>query len=260
MQPVAGRVGPARRMFLVCSVLVIALATARASDARACLFQRAKPAVVAFLLDVSGSVHHFSAFERAWQQIVDEAKDGDTILLAVVKRDATGGPGGDFPFLEQQRMPCYSPVVSPAKYHRERASAIAQLQRAFLTARTLPKPAPQQDRTLLLSSIRSIAKHFANHDGPRLLVLASDGHEDSDRAIFKNTALTDAVISTLVARERTPDLRRQLTKVSTYVVAAGSASDVKALEVQRFWLTYFKELGADLPPERYAGTLLHYAR
>jgi hypothetical protein len=219
-----------------------------------------RPAVVAFLLDVSGTVRHFDAFERAWHEVVTKAKDGDTLVLAVVKRDARGGGGGEFPYLKKEQLPCYSPLEAPAIYRRKRSAVIATLERAFAEARSLPRPAAPHDRTLLLSSIRSIAKDLSAHDGPRALVLATDGLEDSAIARFENTPLTDPVINRLVENERTPDLRRQLTGVSAYVVAAGAPSDEKSSEVERFWLTYFQQMGARLPPERYAGRLLHYRR
>lgn len=243
-----------------CAVAIALFSVAPPTRAEPCSLQLKVPAMVVLLLDLSGTVRHFSAFERAWQQIVAQAGDGDTVVLAAVKRGARGGTGGEFPFLEEQQLPCYSPLASPAAQKRRRASAIAALQQAFTQAMSLRSLRAGNDRTLLLSSVRSIAKHFANHDGPRRLVLATDGLEDSDVAKFETLRLTDSAIARLVAAERTAALRAQLKGVSVSVVAAGTASDQKSSEVERFWLHYFKEMGADLPPARYAGTLLHYGR
>ncbi len=240
------------------TVAVMVLATvllAQPAGAEPCT-PLSHPAVVVFLLDTSLTVHYFQAFRQAWQSVISHSEDGDTIVLAVVKESAGGGSGGDFPYLERQDLPCYSVLETREAYQAKRAAVIKRLEQAFDEALKQRKG----KQTLLLSSVRSAAKYFPNHGGPHLLVVASDGLEDSDTAKFDTMKFSVDASAKIIDRERTKELRDQMSHVSVYFVAAGSPSDERAKQVEQFWLSYFKAVGADLPPHRYAGSLINFQR
>jgi hypothetical protein len=211
--------------------------------------------MIVFLLDTSLTIRHLTAFENAWNTIVSRAQDGDTIVLAVVK-DGTGGTeNGEFPYLQEQTFPCKG-LTAPSKYRAAREQVLASLNGAFSRA----VAAGRGRKTLLFSSLRSIAKYYADYGGRRILVLASDGLEDSEIARFETMTLSQPRGRTLIEDQLTPDMRTQMAAVSVWFVAAETPSEEKTLEIQRFWLSYFRAFGAELPSHRYAGTLLHYER
>jgi hypothetical protein len=211
------------------------------------------PKIVAFLIDTSLTVRYFKVVQSAWRSVVESAGDGDTLVLAVVKGDARGSHSGEFPYVDSWTFPCKG-LRPPSEHRRERAAAVESAGQAF--AKALEAGRPQ--RTLLFSSLRGLAKYFADHDGPRVLIVATDGLEDSDTAKFETTTLTPVLSRTLIEEQRTPELSKHLKGVSVWVVAGGTASDAKSMEIERFWSSYYKAFGADLPPHRYAGALLHY--
>jgi hypothetical protein len=193
-----------------------------------------KPATVVFLLDTTLTVQHFDAFRRAWIRTVAELRDGDHVVLAVVKGDARGGPGGAFPYLIERTMPAYSIWKPYEEYRKEKAAVEKELLAAFETALTVGR----FDKTLLLSSVRSLAEHLASGaGGPRVIIIAP------------------SFLSRLIADERNL-LRDKLKGVEVHVVAAGAATDKKALEVRRFWEALFRATGARLTPSWYAGELI----
>jgi hypothetical protein len=211
-----------------------------------------KPATVVFLLDTTLTVQHFDAFRRAWIRTVAELRDGDHVVLAVVKGDARGGPGGAFPYLIERTMPAYSIWKPYEEYRKEKAAVEKELLAAFETALTVGR----FDKTLLLSSVRSLAEHLASDaGGPRVIIIASDMLEDSEYGAFEQRAITPSFLSRLIADERNL-LRDKLKGVEVHVVAAGAATDKKALEVRRFWEALFRATGARLTPSWYAGELI----
>lgn len=212
------------------------------------------PPIVGFLLDISLTVRNFQAAQTAWQQILAKAEDGETIVFAVVQ----GGPGdvngGEFPYFVKVKMPIYSILGNRDDYEKERSNAVTRLTRAFDEAMKLHRP----NKTLLLSSIRSMGKMFAARDGKRCLILATDGLEDSAAARFEDLKLTDEINQKLIDTVLTDDLRHQMQGVSVRVVTSGIPSEEKATQVERFWLTYFQTAGANFPSHYYAGQLMDF--
>jgi hypothetical protein len=112
---------------------------------------------------------------------------------------------------------------------------------------------------MLFISLRSVAKFYANYSGPRRLVKASDGLEDSDVAKFAAMKLTASIATRLIDSQRDANTSRQMKGVSVWVIAGGTMTDAKSLEVENFWKLYFKAVGANLDPAHYAGSLLGYS-
>ena len=227
--------------------------TESAAAAKGCGPLSGDSKIVAFLMDTSLTVRYFEVVQSAWKTVVQSAGDGDMLVLAVVKGDARGSESGEFPYVDTWTLPCKG-FRPPSQYKRERADALDSAHKAFAKALKAGRPL----NTLLFSSLRGLAKYFADHDGPRVLIVATDGLEDSDTAKFPKTRLTPAVSKKLIEGQRTPELSKQLKGVSVWVVAGGTPSDDKSIEIERFWSAYFKAFGADLPSHRYAGALLHY--
>lgn len=213
------------------------------------------PATVVFLLDTTLTVRYFDSFRRAWIRTVMELRDGDRVVLAVVKGDARGGRGGVFPFLLERTVPAYS-IFRP---HEEYRKAKAAVQKELLGAFDAAVSVGRFDQTLLLSSVRSLAEHLAmDEGGARVFVIASDMIEDSELADFERP-IAPAVRSRLIANERSL-LRDKLRGVEVHVVAAGAATDAKALEARGFWEAYFQAMGARMAPSWYAGELIGLRR
>src|SRR5579863_9655304 len=99
-----------------------------------CPLEFTKPATTIVLLDRSKTVKDYGAFRKAWNEVVDSAKDGDTVMLVVVKGDSRDGQSGEFPYRERVTMPCYSILGTWNKYVAAREAARKRLIEAFGSA------------------------------------------------------------------------------------------------------------------------------
>jgi len=95
-------------------------------------------------------------------------------------------------------------------------------------------------------------------------VVFSDMIEQSGRYDFSGIPLDDEAVQRIIAKEREGKRLPKLDGVKVWVAGAtastgaGLSSD-RILQIQSFWLTYFKACGADLTKERYAPTLLGFS-
>ena len=140
----------------------------------ACVLALGKPATTIVLLDMSKTIKDFASFQAAWNEVVDDAKDGDTVMLIKVKGDARNGQSGEFPYLARATMPCYSMFGTWAKYLIAQNATKKNLRGAFGAALQSERP----NQTLLLNSLGGVAKYFAGRSGSKLLILETDGLED----------------------------------------------------------------------------------
>jgi hypothetical protein len=215
-----------------------------------------KSAVTVFLLDTTTSMHLFDASRRAWGSVIQQAKGGDVIVFACVKGDSGGGSGGEFSYLKKWTIPSYSILVPNDQYRAEKNRVMNEMTEAFDKALQQKRP----EKTLIFSSLRSISKYFDNHSGPCILVLASDGLEDSEIAQFKTQVVTKEVKDKIIAEEHTNGLNGYLRGVSVYMIIGGLPSEKKSLEMENFWPSYFRASGGDIPRHHYAGEFIDFQR
>jgi hypothetical protein len=93
----------------------------------------------------------------------------------------------------------------------------------------------------------------------RLLILLSDMVEESARYNFRKENLTPARITTLVEAERKAGHLPVLNGVQVWVSGAGGTVPEKFVQIQNFWIQYFRAAGADLRKSRYGAGLMDFS-
>jgi hypothetical protein len=151
------------------------------------------------------------------------------------------------------------PMVTALRTEAE-AKAKLEIDRACTTIEAgLRGPGRKVLKTSIMSSLAVAERVFASDPRPRkLLVLVSDMLEDSEHYVFDRMKLGPAEASRIIATERAAARLPDLAGVTVHVAGAAAATDEKLFEVQRFWLAYMHECGADLRKEHYGAALIGY--
>jgi RNase P/RNase MRP subunit POP5 len=96
-----------------------------------------------------------------------------------------------------------------------------------------------------------------------VLVVFSDMIEQSGRYDFSKIDLSARGIDTIIARERRDGRIPDLKGVRVYVIGAGAAQTGglppdRIMAIERFWLRYFEQAGAEMRKERYGAALIRF--
>lgn len=130
-------------------------------------------------------------------------------------------------------------------------------ERFIKTVRALLFSKKKAMHTDIMSSLNLAEKIFRTFQRDKsILVIFSDMIEDSSRYNFEREKLTDKRIEEIIREEKIKNRMPYLKDVEVYVVAAASIDPNKFFTIQKFWLRYFKECGADISKENYTNTLL----
>jgi len=110
--------------------------------------------------------------------------------------------------------------------------------------------------TAILSSMQTVDRVFGSFKkNKKILVIFSDMIEDSKDYNFDDVTLTTEAIDGIIAKEKAKGRMPDLTGTTVYVVGATCSNADKYMNIQNFWMKYFKECGADLSKENYGTTL-----
>ena len=162
-------------------------------------------------------------------------------------------------------LPAFGMMKAQAKVEDEikaATKALGEQAKALLGEKT------EQPNTDLMNAFQ-LADKVSNGEecsaaSQKLLVVFSDMIEQSGRYDFSAIPLNDEAVQKIIAKEREGKRLPKLDGVKVWVAGAtastgaGLSSD-RILQIQSFWLTYFKACGADLTKERYAPTLLGFS-
>jgi hypothetical protein len=154
------------------------------------------PATIVGVFDYSQTVRGLDGFQRAWEDTVARAKDGDTLIFVSVKDGPRDGQSAEFPYVLKHTIPCYSVLGRRERYEAEKKKVLDDLRGAFTAALQQGRPR----RTFLLSTLNGVANYFAKRPGPGILLVASDGLEDSDLAVFAHRVPEETEAEVLIQR------------------------------------------------------------
>jgi hypothetical protein len=158
-------------------------------------------------------------------------------------------------------FPAFNLLTSMQQYNKQSsdASELARKQVNDVVAR-----AKTTDLTDILGAVLAARKVLFNESAGtakyRYLILFSDMVHETKEYNFTREPLTNLQIGSILGTEKKADRLPDLRGVKVWVAGAGASSDsrmtqARLLWIQKFWITYFKDTGADLTDARYAGTL-----
>jgi hypothetical protein len=222
---------------------------------------------VVILCDFSGSTKdvrplYLETFTRVLQSI----NLGDAIVLAKITDASITEP--EMPIQESFKAITRNPITdNNLKKNKEEKQAKAQLEQkkndmlAKAKETLIPTGLPDKKilKTDIMSSLLVAEKVFSNfHRDKNVLLICSDMIEDSSRYNFEKAKLNDQKIQEIINKEKSEGRLPNLNGDNVYVIAAGKSNSDMFLAVQKFWLSYFNETGAQLPKEHYGSTLVSF--
>lgn len=222
--------------------------------------------VVMALFDLSQSTQNPAIRQKyrdSFQRILDKVGAGDVIVADLITDDPLSqssfpinepieafNPGTDNPMLVKKKQEEFDDQL------KVRRGQLATKAQTLLNDQTR-----RSNKTKILDAMRLAERVFKTYQRPKkVLVIFSDMIEDSDFRNFQTQPPTDADTTQLLEREKKAGTLPDLTGVKVYVIgAAGSqASSAVYTAIEKFWLQYFKQAGADLVKERYGAALLDF--
>ena len=217
----------------------------------------APDAVVCVLFDLSQSAQNVRAGYRSdFEKLVGGLAGGELVLGAGITAHslATGR------FEIEKEVPKYSPFTDSRLTFRNKLqsaqTAVREAARGLLEG-------PATSTTDILGAMQLAEKAFqgdaATSARIRLLIVFSDMVEESARYNFRKESLTPARISAMVEAERKAGRLPSLKGVQVWVSGAGGTVPEKFLQIQDFWVQYFRAAGADLRKGRYGAGLMDFA-
>jgi len=225
---------------------------------------RQQPATIVYLLlDVSASTN--SPAVRA-----EYLREADAIAMALsqngaaIRGDVIGTDALNNSSLPiQVDIPTYSMFNStPEKHAKAVRQVLATLHRQVETA--IQENARAQS-TPIMESLQMAQKvlngsQFAHCEQKQLIVFSDMVQESSAYNFAKNpitASQSRAVLDAEQKAHRIPDLAG--VKVWKTGSSAEHLSDERILNLQAFWIAYFRLAGADLQADRYGSSLLNYS-
>jgi hypothetical protein len=223
----------------------------------ACWPAAAQDVVLCVLFDLSQSAQNVRAgYQSDFEKLVDSLAGGELVLGAGITAHslATGR------FEIDKEIPKYNPFVDSKLTFRKKLQstqmAVKQDARKLLES-------PSTPTTDLVGAMQLAEKAFQSRAGvaakARLLILLSDMVEESARYNFRKENLTPARITTLVEAERKAGHLPVLNGVQVWVSGAGGTVPEKFVQIQNFWIQYFRAAGADLRKSRYGAGLMDFS-
>ena len=134
----------------------------------------------------------------------------------------------------------------------------------LLSEKRVTRSGSPPEHTRILDSLR-IAERVLDGCGKhrKVLVIFSDGMEQSEDYDFTNMALNEEDVKRIIQTERDRGGLPDLSGVRVYIAGASAARiggipSKKILAVEDFWLRYLRACGADLSKNRYGSSLLQF--
>jgi hypothetical protein len=261
---------PFRRMReyqILATLILVLFLGACDSSCRTTPPQKGKTVFVLF--DISSSTGKGQIRQRYLQEfnhIVEGIGSGDIIVVDVITDNPLAQ--STFPVNESFDSPKFdtdNPLIVNAgvKKHEEEL----KLKRGEIGRKVesiLSDSSQKINQTKILESMQLADRVFHTYKRPKnVLVVFSDMIEESGRYNFQTQRVSDATIQHILNDEKQNKRLPDLTGVRVYVVGAGSSNYQRSTassfaEIEDFWLRYFREVGADLPKERYGAALLNF--
>jgi len=229
--------------------------------------QKPPAAAVFVLFDLTGCIKD-AAIQKRYEQGFTEmvAAVGQVKGGALVKGDKiTHNTMATASYPITATFPAFGVMKAQADVEDEIKDATKALGEQ---AKALLGEKPEQPNTDLMNAFQLADKVFNGEEcsaaPQKLLVVFSDMIEQSGRYDFSGIPLDDEAVQKIIAKEREGMRLPKLDGVKVWVAGAtastgaGLSSD-RILQIQSFWLAYFKACGADLTKERYAPTLLGFS-
>lgn len=223
----------------------------------ACWPAASQESVVCVLFDLSQSANNVRAgYQSDFARIVDGLAGGELVLGAGITAHslATGR------FEIEKEIPKYSAFVDSKLTFRKK------IQKAQVAAKEEAKKllaGPSTPTTDLLGAMQLAEKAFqgtaAASAKVRYLIIFSDMVEESARYNFRKENLTPARSAMILEAERKAGRLPALKGVQVWVSGAGGTVPEKFLQIQDFWIQYFRAAGADLRKSRYGAGLMDFS-
>jgi len=214
---------------------------------------------VCVLIDFSESTKNARGdYRKALGSIIDKLVMGDSIYISKITEKSRMEPQ---PLLEQDFVPEKEPVNEFWR-KQERAKMAKKIKEAGDRAQqAMDGKTGLSGKTALLDSLQVAERVFKHYKKDKsVLVIMSDMIEDG-RYNFEREDLSEKGISRIMARQKQQDLVPELKGVKVYVVGASvpkGVSPERYDQIERFWLRYLKETGAQMPKENYGSTLMGF--
>jgi hypothetical protein len=214
-------------------------------------------AVFCVLFDLSQSAQNIRAgYQSDFEKIVNGLAGGELVLGAGITADSLST--GRFEI--EREIPKYSPFTDSKLTYRKKLqtaqTAVKEDAKKLLAG-------PSSLTTDLLGAMQLAEKALLGTKSAsakvRCLIVFSDMVEESSRYNFRKENLTAARAAAMVEAERKAGRLPALKGVQVWVSGAGGAVPGKFLQVQDFWMQYFRAAGADLRTTRYGAGLMDFA-
>lgn len=201
---------------------------------------------VLVLFDMSGSIKSRDVYRDNFSKVMERVKPGD----AVVAGKITGVSLGQASFPVAEEFPGMSLLFDNErkfkKAQKARHEKVSQAVDQFL------KSDESAGATEIMSALHLADQVFKKYKRDNnVLIIFSDMLEDSSWYNFNKTNLDEATISGIIKKERAAGRLPGLRAVKVYVAGAAAPNSRKMLDVQKFWLRYMAECGADMKKENY---------
>jgi hypothetical protein len=248
------------------SVLALTCAASFTNCSKPCPGQQLrKPAVVFVLYDLSGTAKDARANYLTYtKELLKSTAPGDAIIGDAISSASlstgTYAINHEFP----QYPPEYSLFSTTTKqfekdckdvnekFEKEKSDVERRLEE-FLA--TQPSSALTQVLSGVFGSTR-VFQTYPNHQ--HILVVFSDGVEDSEIGKFDQTLPTEAVTNTILQKLNQSGRMPDLSGVKVFFIGAApnslrivKSADEDFITVRRFWLQYFQKAGASLEEKNY---------
>jgi hypothetical protein len=223
--------------------------------------------IVCVLVDRSSSTEDPAIRQRyveSFRRILEKLGSGDLIVADAI----TDNPLGQSSFPVNDEFEVFKPDTDNAlilrKEQEEHQRKIqARREEIMSKAEVLFASAPSKATKILDATMLASRVFHSDRRRNRVLVIFSDMVEESERYNFRRTRMTDDAIARMIAAERDSKRLPDLTGAKVYVIGAGASGNQlptseEFLNIEKFWLEYFKSAGADLPEERYGAALLRF--
>jgi len=204
----------------------------------------AKSKTVFVLFDVSDSTKNQAARElylKDFKAILEGVNAGDAIAADRIAESSAAG--STLPIKKE-----FDGMLNSNRLKEKKAKT-----EILAEAKKLLEKPEKVRYTDILGSLQIAERIFDTYKKDRnVLVIMSDMIEDSKSYNFEKEKLTDKRISEIISREKAANRLPDLKGVKVYAVKnATSQSTDRHIAIEKFWLSYLKECGAQISKAQY---------
>lgn len=214
-----------------------------------------KSRVLVIFVDMSGSANlaRRTVYREAFEKIYQNLGQGDRVMVGTI----TGRSYIDFKPAVDVKIPKKSIWVNRIQFERNLTETKEKIRREV--GRLLSRKRGTQ-RTEILNSLNIAETIFHNEKRRKILVILSDMIQDSKEYNFDRVKVTDKYIDKVIRYRQKNNLIPSLTDVKVYVAGASGTDSNKFRSVEKFWVRYFAESGADFSHHRYGHSLISFEK